>query len=150
VVSVPQDDTVSWLLNVNALAVFVTLHFVLELPMMDDPWRYVIYDMILLVFAVVAAVSQSIGPMLCCAIGVFVTFWRVSAVLGESDFAYLLRFAGMALLGTGVVLGAVFYAKETSSIKAYIDAKLQRFKPPKAAQPTLDEKESIVPGTGSI
>jgi hypothetical protein len=147
VVSVPQDDTVSWLLNVNALAVFVTLHFVLELPMMDDPWRYVIYDMILLVFAVV---SQSIGPMLGGAIGVFVTFWRVSAVLGESDFAYLLRFAGMALLGTGVVLGAVFYAKETSSIKAYIDAKLQRFKPPKAAQPTLDEKESIVPGTGSI
>ena len=52
--------------------------------------------------------------------------------------------------GAGVVLGAVFYAKETSSIKAYIDAKLQRFKPPKAAQPTLDEKESIVPGTGSI
>ena len=30
-----------------------------------------------------------------------VTFWRVSAVLGESDVAYLLRFAGMALLGAG-------------------------------------------------
>ena len=69
--------------------------------MEDDPWRYMIYDMILLAFAVVAVVSQSIGPMLCCAIGVFVTFWRVGMVLGETDFAYLLRFAGMALLGAG-------------------------------------------------
>lgn len=85
----------------NALALFVTLHFVLEVPMEDDPWRYVIYAMILLVFTIVAAVSASIGPMLCSAVGVFVTFWRVSAVLGESDVAYLLRFAGMALLGAG-------------------------------------------------
>ena len=170
----------------NALALFVTLHFVLEVPMEDDPWRYVIYVMILLVFAIVAAVSASIGPMLCSAIGAFVTFWRVSAVLGESDVAYLLRFAGMALLGAGksvrarsscgrllslkiivrvcvcdmaeslstgagVVLGAAVYAKETSSLKAYIDARLQRFKPtPKAAKPTAVEKEAIVPEAGSI
>ena len=48
-----------------------------------------------------------------------------------------------------MVLGAVFYAKETSSIKAKIDAKLHRFKPPQAAKPTADEKESIVPVTDS-
>lgn len=53
--------------------------------------------------------------------------------------------------GTGVVLGAAVYAKETSSLKAYIDARLQRFKPPpKEAKPTADENEAIVPVAGSI
>ena len=57
--------------------------------------------MILLFFAFVAIVSQSAGPMICCAIGIFISFWRVSSVLGESNLAYLLRFAGIAGLGVG-------------------------------------------------
>eukprot|EP01046_Picozoa_sp_COSAG06_P011978 COSAG06_NODE_690_length_13054_cov_5.226476_14_plen_82_part_00 len=47
------------MLNVNALTLFITLHFILELPWMDEPWRYVIYDAVMLVFAAITLVSQA-------------------------------------------------------------------------------------------
>jgi hypothetical protein len=52
------------LLNVNALTLFITLHFILELPWMDEPWRYVIYDAVMLIFAAITLVSQ-VRPCFC-------------------------------------------------------------------------------------
>ena len=131
------------MLNVNALTLFITLHFILELPWMDEPWRYVIYDAVMLIFAaitlvsqvrpcfcvwkvlrqilmvesndlprqardmqkrtierkgaptafvfVLVSISQCVVPMACCAIGLFLTGWRIGTVLGDSNFAYVVR-----------------------------------------------------------
>lgn len=68
-----EEETAAWLLNVNALTLFVTLHLILELPWMDDAWRYVVYDIVLLAFAWVTLVSQCMAPMVCCAIGACAT-----------------------------------------------------------------------------
>ena len=65
---------------------------------------------------------------------------------------YLLRFAGMALLGVAVVLGAVFYAKAVPKIEKYVNEKLEPFRTaaaPKLTQPegvgSVSEKESVLP-----
>ena len=71
-----EEEAAGWLLNVNALTLFITLHLILELPWMDDAWRYVVYDIVLLAFAWVTLVSQSMAPMVCCAIGACATTQR--------------------------------------------------------------------------
>ena len=50
----------------------------------------------------------------------------------------------MALLGVGVVLGAIFYAKAVPKIERYVDVKLERFGPPKPPPPSSStEKEAL-------
>jgi len=101
-------ELVSWMLNLGALAIFISSYFLLEGPYYEDLWPWLVYLTAITFLGVLGAVTGRSFSMLLAALGLTIVSgrlaWGVSTCL-SSDMSPLLFFVTFGFLGM-VIIGA--------------------------------------------
>lgn len=130
--------TLTWAVNVGAIGYFAALHAQTGVPIDDDWWRWLVYNVacVLPLGALGVVVARGV-PLVLFAAGVFIDTWRLSSALADlaadGTAQVLIRFVTLGVTGVAVVGGGVLYSREQAALAARVEAVATRLLPVRLA-----------------
>lgn len=148
-----QEELKTWAVLLVGVSFFVIIHIDLEIPFRDDAWRWIVYAILTVVQLALSSIVSRTVPMVTGAAGLFALSWKISYELVEfagfsgDEFKMLTLMSIMALQGTGIVLGAIWYSsrrdKFDEGIRALFTCDKETFRTSFAA---LNKQQAIQAG----
>lgn len=117
------EELKTWATGVVGVTFFITIHFVLQIPIRQDWWLWVIYGLLALTQMLFSAVVKRTLPMVTGALGAFVVAWKVASEVSQAFqiSSYQLRilalFGIIGLEGVGIILAAIAFARNRDAIQ---------------------------------
>lgn len=133
-----QPDAVSWLVALASITFFGNMHACTEVPFTDDFGSWVVYDLSLVPLASVTLLTNSTMPTVCAALGLCMTTWRLAvALFGDDGIGFVVSCTVVALVGAGLVVTSLQYAKSERRIVENISNKVALWLNPNPSRASL-------------
>mmetsp|Transcript_18026 Transcript_18026/g.50077 ORF Transcript_18026/g.50077 Transcript_18026/m.50077 type:complete len:558 (-) Transcript_18026:272-1945(-) len=128
------EEMKDWIMVFAGVPFFVMMHIDLEIPVTDDAWRWILYNVVIVVQMLISIIVGRTLPMVLGALCTFVTSWKISyeivvAIFGDNNmgsFEVLVLLGFMALQGISIIVGAIVYASKRAKIEDVVRGSLLR------------------------
>lgn len=120
-----ERDTATWAINVGAAAYFGGMHAQTSIPFEDDAWRWVVYNLFVVVPLVLYGLASTrILALVLGAGGLVVDVYRLTVYLtslaDDGTAQMLIRFFTLGVSGILVVWGGIVYQTQQGAIAAHL------------------------------
>ena len=138
------SDAFSWAVNVGAVGFFGAMHAQLKVPVEDEWWQWLLYNLLCIIPLLAYAIASSRAmPLVLGAAGLFLDAFRLSSLLADltSDTTaqVLIRFLVLGVTGVLVVVAGLAYHRFSKQVETWADGVLAKvfggFRPKGAEEP---------------